>query len=128
MNELMSKWIEALESGKYKQGFSLLRKINNGKTKHCCLGVLCEESGTGTWTEAGTMSMFSMFKSDGTLALLAYKPPPELVIEAFGLDKIRVMTANEIIDKLIDMNDLRRYDFARIAELLREKPIEWWVS
>lgn len=36
---LKQKWIDALRSGKYKQGKSYL-KTKDGK--YCCLGVLCE--------------------------------------------------------------------------------------
>ena len=42
-NNIMKKWVKALRSGKYKQGFGTLKQYNsNGKPKHCCLGVLCE--------------------------------------------------------------------------------------
>lgn len=37
--EIKAKWIEALRSGKYKQGKAALRTENN---EYCCLGVLCE--------------------------------------------------------------------------------------
>lgn len=36
------KWIKALRSSKYKQGFGALRKAINYQTTHCCLGVACE--------------------------------------------------------------------------------------
>jgi hypothetical protein len=36
--EIKQLWIDALESGKYKQGRRALRKGNN----FCCLGVLCD--------------------------------------------------------------------------------------
>ena len=36
--DLKKKWIEALRSGRFKQGKNAL-KTND---KHCCLGVLCE--------------------------------------------------------------------------------------
>lgn len=39
--ELAVKWIEALRSGKYKQGRSRLKHAG----RHCCLGVLCEVAG-----------------------------------------------------------------------------------
>jgi hypothetical protein len=40
---IAKKWIKALQSGKYKQGEGYLKQINSrGKTRHCCLGVLCE--------------------------------------------------------------------------------------
>ena len=42
--ELKDKWIKALESGEYTQGFGALVKNKeisiSGKTEHCCLGVL----------------------------------------------------------------------------------------
>jgi len=41
--EIKDKWLEALKSGKYIQGTGRLR--SEDKTKHCCLGVLCEVRG-----------------------------------------------------------------------------------
>lgn len=45
--EVKKKWIDALHSGKYNQGYNRLKNImldSNGKyvASHCCLGVLCE--------------------------------------------------------------------------------------
>lgn len=40
--DIAKKWIKALRSGKYTRGESYLKQEINGKTKHCCLGVLCE--------------------------------------------------------------------------------------
>lgn len=38
------KWVQALRSGKYKQGHGKLKSIDqNRHSKHCCLGVLGEE-------------------------------------------------------------------------------------
>lgn len=57
--QIKRKWVDALYSGKYKQGMGQLRSIKN---KFCCLGVLCDlyaqETGT-TWTKdvAGNYSM-----------------------------------------------------------------------
>lgn len=40
MNPKVKKlWIEALRSGKYKQGIKRLRTVKN---RYCCLGVLCD--------------------------------------------------------------------------------------
>jgi len=39
------KWIEALESGEYKQAQNTLRKDD----KFCCLGVACDINGIGHW-------------------------------------------------------------------------------
>lgn len=37
--EIKQKWLEALRSGKYKQGTGKLASFEN---RYCCLGVLCE--------------------------------------------------------------------------------------
>ena len=37
--EIKIKWVEALKSGKYKQGRGQLRSLNN---EFCCLGVLAD--------------------------------------------------------------------------------------
>ena len=37
--EIKQKWIDALLSGKYKQGRGLLRQNDD---EYCCLGVLCD--------------------------------------------------------------------------------------
>lgn len=40
----ITKWVEALESGKYRQGKNCLCSKDEDikRWKHCCLGVLCE--------------------------------------------------------------------------------------
>jgi hypothetical protein len=40
--ELKERWIEALESGKYKQGRINLKFEYDDYFEYCCLGVLCE--------------------------------------------------------------------------------------
>lgn len=63
---LKAKWIEALRSGKYKQGrWALRTKANN----FCCLGVLCDVSGVSKWKEYALR-----YSYDGALSFL----PPVL--------------------------------------------------
>ena len=38
--KVKKKWLEALRSGKYKQGKNELIKATNGGFSYCCLGVL----------------------------------------------------------------------------------------
>ncbi len=40
--EIKKLWVDALRSGRYKQGYNDLRDSSGG---HCCLGVLVEELG-----------------------------------------------------------------------------------
>lgn len=44
--ELRTRWLEALRSGKYTQGKERLKTRNDdGSASHCCLGVLAEVMG-----------------------------------------------------------------------------------
>lgn len=56
--EIKKLWIEALRSGKFKQGQGWLRQRFSSGYRHCCLGVLCEvfnaETGQGEWKESST--------------------------------------------------------------------------
>jgi len=48
--EVISRWIEALESGKYEQGGGALRyRSDSGRDSFCCLGVLCDLYGPECW-------------------------------------------------------------------------------
>jgi hypothetical protein len=50
MNEpLKARWLEALRSGRYKQGRGLLR---SSKDKYCCLGVLCNIIDPRKWRQS----------------------------------------------------------------------------
>lgn len=40
--EIADKWVEALRSGKYKQGTGSLCEITHSGEHYCCLGVLCD--------------------------------------------------------------------------------------
>lgn len=51
--EIKAKWIEALRSGKYKQGHSHLRQRDKetGEERYCCLGVLCDIVEPNSWQD-----------------------------------------------------------------------------
>lgn len=57
--KVRDQWVEALESGKYKQGHQQLKE-DDGETGYCCLGVLCDISEKGRWNDneyfIGTLS------------------------------------------------------------------------
>jgi hypothetical protein len=56
--EIADKWIAALRSGEYKQTSGTLNDGGN----FCCLGVLCDISSIGKWTEVGVVKGY--FTSD----------------------------------------------------------------
>ncbi len=39
---VVSRWVKALRSGKYKQGKQFLHRKSRKQERYCCLGVLCE--------------------------------------------------------------------------------------
>jgi hypothetical protein len=47
MNDLAKRWVEALRSGKYKQGRGVLRTSDNA---FCCLGVLADVYNPEYWS------------------------------------------------------------------------------
>lgn len=54
--EIKARWLEALRSGKYKQGRGKLRQAVDveGGAEYCCLGVLCDlaaKEGVGDWVD-----------------------------------------------------------------------------
>jgi len=58
--EIKQLWLEALRSGKYEQGKSLLRPDDNS---YCCLGVLCqiaEERGICKYVPSDTHKGFTV--------------------------------------------------------------------
>ena len=54
--EIKKKWVEALRSGKFKQGKGALYKSTSG---YCCLGVLCKVMG---YKFVPSKNFFSMSK------------------------------------------------------------------
>lgn len=107
--ELQLKWLEALESGKYKQGRFRLKNDSNGQDTYCCLGVACEVAGikpvlvdNARWEYE---EMFSV--------------PPDRLVSELGLNDMNGMIMGE--GCLINMNDSGS-TFAEIAQFIRENP------
>lgn len=100
--EAKAKWIEALRSGKYKQGRGALR---NGDT-FCCLGVLCDISGVAKW---------DVTRYDGELYM-----PPKSVREWAGLDGYPVYLDGPTGDDVSHLNDQMGLSFEEIADLIEK--------
>jgi len=94
---LKAKWIEALRSGRYKQGRWALRTKSDD---FCCLGVLCDISGVGEWEENGLC-----YSYDGAWKFL----PPSL----------RNQLARNLIADLMAINDYSLMSFPDIADWIK---------
>ena len=105
--ELKTKWIEALRSGKYKQGKS---RLKNADETMCCLGVLCDLM-NGEWAKT---------KVNGNPAFTYYYGT-----EAIG-DTLSLGIAREVgleckdRVKVAQMNDNENKTFAEIADWIQE--------
>jgi hypothetical protein len=49
---IKQKWLDALRSGRYKQGKLVLRSAEN---RFCCMGVLCDVINEAGWDESGVI-------------------------------------------------------------------------
>lgn len=53
--EILNRWVEALESGKYPQGVGMLKTLDG---RFCCLGILCELSQLDEWQVDGAETFY----------------------------------------------------------------------
>lgn len=110
--EYKQKWIDALRSGKYKQGRAALRNIQ--EDTYCCLGVLCEIAGA-KWTPVISHlegSRYARATLDGYCSSTA--TPGLKILEAANL-------SFEDQDTLIQLNDgPQGKSFEEIAQYIEE--------
>jgi hypothetical protein len=110
--ENMLKFVEALESGEFKQTKGVLRKDDC----HCALGVACElyarSTGKAKWGKDDDNSTYE-FKTDHWS--LSYTVPP-VIWKFLGLSGFEV-------DEIVEMNDGKedQKTFSEIAKVLRDK-------
>ena len=104
--DVKAKWVAALSSGDYKQGYEQLRTLDD---KYCCLGVLAELAvKEGIIPPACKVDgdFFSGYKYDGDVAVL----PKMVSIWAGYIPSI----------KLMNMNDHKHNKFVTIAKWIEE--------
>jgi hypothetical protein len=109
--EIKTKWLEALRSGKYKQGNRVLRKTTDDQDEYCCLGVLCDLISPEKWhkPEIGTWVAFLSTNGDKKRHF-----PPDEIMRVAGL-------STENGDTLAGKND-EGESFEEIAKYIEENP------
>ena len=126
LNEHAKKWIEALRSGKYKQGLSRLHTVIDGESKFCCLGVACDlyrEEVGGGWAvlpyfgRPSTSRVF--FVNAETESFGGYLPPS--VTKWLGL-RYNDGTTYENVTALPRLNDDDKLTFEEIADFIESQP------
>ncbi len=100
---LIKKWIVALRSKKYQQ----CREQLKSEKGFCCLGVLCDISGTGHW-----QNNHFIYEPNGRHDVTFNALPSEL------LSAIQFTREDEVV--LMKMNDQFKYTFDEIASYIEE--------
>lgn len=109
-------WIEALESGEYKQGMGCL----NSGDKFCCLGVLCELA-----YKEGVVQKHAVEGYEETFYDNADDVLPFSVKEWAGLSEtnpeveIEDESGDLMNETLIELNDSHELTFKQIAEIIK---------
>ena len=100
--ETEKKWVEALRSGKYKQGTGCLRSKDD---EFCCLGVLADVVNSSNWVlRDGGINAYGW---------LTYKCDlPDRLIPDGSINNLQII--------LMEMNDEIGYSFERIADWIEE--------
>lgn len=114
--ELIEKWLDALESKKYRQGDGVLVEgLSDGKPKYCCLGVLCDVVVENHVRKIDMINLDE--RAQGAL--------PTAVAKLAGLDtlgefKSPVIYRGRKYETLAQMND-NGVKFKTIARIIREQ-------
>jgi hypothetical protein len=114
--EFKEKWLEALRSGKFKQGISRLHNL--GSDKYCCLGVACRimhpkiklHSFNYIVNKIGAKKVPSILKDN-------CKKVPSILKD--NCNVIDTLKTNDLTCKLADMNDKGR-SFKQIANWIEK--------
>jgi hypothetical protein len=124
MNEQVKEmWIDALESGDYRQGQGYLKYYDktSHRTRHCCLGVLCDLYSKNV---APLEEKIRFTNDERVTKSIAQKPYdlPNIVQNWAGLNDPSG-TLSEPVDgktNLVDLNDDGK-TFKEIANIIKEK-------
>lgn len=114
--DIKKKWVDALRSGKYVQGYDTLK---NNSGEYCCLGVLCDLAAKEGVVQEKllTYGAGSKYYYDGEGSVL-----PDSVMDWASLEDIIVRVEYEDAPvSLDDLNDSHRLTFNQIADLIEEQ-------
>lgn len=115
VQEIKEKWLDALRSGKYKQGTNKLRTLSDG---YCCLGVLCDiyhkETHEGSWKESDFSYEFINENKPNVTVYL-----PEYIAKWAGLSGTDPRIKSKHNHPISYIND-KGNSFIEIAELIEK--------
>ena len=114
------RWLEALRSGKYKQGTSCLRQNEDDEEDYfCCLGVLCDIIDHDAWLDSatdGNHKFFAWRHENITAYVFSHAKYPDGEPNLTNSDGIRL--SREFAKGLALRNDGHGWSFERIADFI----------
>lgn len=107
------QWIEALESGEYKQAQEYLGRIDeDGGTSYCCLGVACVIAGLNqVHADHAGLIFFGENQEDVVL--------PDAVMDWLGVKVPDPCINMQDAPAISSLNDDKALGFTEIAELVK---------
>jgi hypothetical protein len=116
--EIADRWIAALRSGKYEQGYKRLNRDN----KFCCLGVLCDILKDEIDLTVSVERGITHYNSNGSVlpnALLNYANLNSYMgyISSFSGDENTYCPEGLTLSHL---NDSENYNFSKIADVIEK--------
>jgi hypothetical protein len=125
------RWVDALRSDKYRQGYKRLHSIQNGEECYCPLGVLCELAVEDRVVERDSRQFESYedvepYEDIGyrrsPLFATEYSLLPREVAEWAGLgDSVSpVVHLSDFGEEIVTLNDDLRLTFAVIADAIED--------
>lgn len=110
--EVKEKWLEALRSGEYKQGRTMLKQGQSpDNLKYCCIGVLCELAAKDGVIDNSVKSSFDPIYSFNEKECLI----PDEVARWAGLKTLRTTSGST----LYQLNDFGK-SFSDISDVIEE--------
>lgn len=118
--EFKTKWVEALRSGEYEQGESVLKDTSEGVTKYCCLGVACK-----LLVDEGVAVEYSGLYSDNIFKLVGeeegdYEVLSEGIANYLGILSNPIVKVTVGTSTIADLNDTGT-PFSEIADIIEEQ-------
>ena len=125
--EIRERWVKALLSGRYQQGYGALCAIReDGSRGYCCLGVLEDLAvQDGITTEEGARGSHVRYGPSGELGVLENEVSAWAGIENLSRNPMVMvrMPDGQVLRALADLNDGGK-DFAFIAAAIKgEEPL-----
>lgn len=113
LTPVAKKWVQALRSGKYAQGPTVLRHIN----QYCCLGVLCEIAVEDGIIPPSVPDRYGRAIYGTTICLL----PSQLLAWSGLSTSDGRFWGKETQNSLVELNDAG-YSFSKIADIIESEP------